>query len=90
MQSYLWRAVDQDGCERDILVTKKRDKRAGLKLFKKLFQGQVQPPRRIVTDKLRSYSAALRELSSNIPHETKQYGNDVAELSRQKNKTETT
>ena len=53
---YLWRAVDQDGCELDILVTKRRNKHAAIKFFRKLFKGQVQQPRRIVTDKLRSYT----------------------------------
>ena len=38
-QHYLWRAVDQDGCELDILITKKRDKKSAVKFFKKLFKG---------------------------------------------------
>jgi putative transposase len=37
-QHYLWRAVDQDNNELDILVTKKRDKQAALKFFRKLFK----------------------------------------------------
>jgi putative transposase len=57
-QHYLWRAVDQDGCELDILVTKKRDKKAAMKFFKKLFKSQPQQPRRIVTDKLRATKPA--------------------------------
>ena len=61
-QHYLWRAVDQDGCELDILLTKKRDKSSATKFFKKLFKGQSQQPRNITTDKLASYKAALREL----------------------------
>jgi len=45
-QHHLWRAVDQDGCELDILLTKKRDKRSAVKFFKKLFKGQSQQPRK--------------------------------------------
>ncbi|MBV1919452.1 MAG: IS6 family transposase [Pseudomonadales bacterium] len=82
---YLWRAVDQDGCELDILVTNKRDKKAAIRFFKKLFNGQAQQPRRIVTGKLRSYQAALRDLNcGDIEHVTKQYANNIAELSHQK------
>jgi len=81
---YLWRAVDQDGNELDILVTKKRDKKAALKFFKKLFKHQVQQPRRIVTDKLASYKAALRDLGCRTPHSTEQYQNNIAEISHQK------
>ena len=68
----------------DILVTNKRDKKAAIRFFKKLFKGQVQQPRLIVTDKLRSYQAALRELNCDTEHVTEQYANNVAELSHQK------
>ena len=83
-QHYLWRAVDQDGCELDILLTKKRDKKAAVKFFKKLFKGQSQQPRKITTDKLASYKAALRDLDCNTPHITDQYQNNIAEISHQK------
>ncbi len=83
-QHYLWRAVDQDGCELDILLTKKRDKRSAVKFFKKLFKGQSQQPRKITTDKLASYKAALRDLGCKTPHITKQYKNNIAEISHQK------
>ena len=62
VQHYLWRAVDQDGDEIDILVQKRRNKVAAKRFFKKLLKGQGAKPLRIVTDKLRSYSAAKREL----------------------------
>jgi putative transposase len=81
---YLWRAVDQDGCELDILVTKKRDRKAAMKFFKKLFKGQGVLPNKIITDKLRSYQAALNDLNSDIPHVTKRYENNIAEISHQK------
>ena len=81
---YLWRAVDQDGNELDVLVTNKRDKKAALKFFKKLFKNHSQQPRKIITDKLASYKAALRDLGSKTPHITEQYKNNIAEVSHQK------
>jgi len=83
-QHYLWRAVDQDGCELDILLTKKRDKKSAIKFFKKLFKGQKQQQRKITTDKLAGYKAALRDSGSNTPHITRQYQNAIAEISHQK------
>ena len=83
-QRYLWRAVDQDANELDILISCKRDKKSALQFFKKLFKHQAQTPRKIVTDKLASYKAALRELNCCIPHITEQYQNNRAEVSHQK------
>lgn len=65
-------------------LTKKRDKKAAVKFFKKLFKGQSQQPRKITTDKLASYKAALCDLGCNTPHITKQYENNIAEISHQK------
>jgi putative transposase len=76
--------VDKDGCELDILVTKERDKSAEMKFFRELFKGQSQQSRRIFTDKLRSYKAALRDLNCKISHSTECYKYNVAELSHQK------
>jgi transposase-like protein len=59
---YLWRAIDQDGHILDILVQRRRDKRAAKKFFRKLLKGLTYVPRVIVTDKLKSYGAAKREL----------------------------
>src|ERR1700730_9740610 len=56
---YLWRAVDQDGDALDILVQRRRDKKAAKKFFRKLLKGLQYVPRVIVTDKLRSYDAAI-------------------------------
>lgn len=83
-QHYLWRAVDQDGCELVILITKKRDKKSTIKFFRKLFKGQSQQPRKIRTDKLPGYKAALRGIGCKIQHITKQYKNNFAEISHQK------
>ena len=59
---YLWRAVDQDGDVIDILVTKCRDRRAATRFFRKMLQHQKRPPWQLITDKLRSYRAAHREV----------------------------
>jgi putative transposase len=83
-QNYLWRAVDQDGNELDILVTRKRDKKSALKFFRKLFKNYGTTANRIVTDKLKSYPAALREMGCEIPHDTARYHNNIAENSHQK------
>ena len=61
---YLWRAVDQDGHVLDIMVQNKRDKKAAKKFFRKLLERLRNLPRVIVTDKLRSYSAARTEATS--------------------------
>jgi transposase-like protein len=59
---YLWRAVDQDGHVLDILVQRRRDKPAAKKFFRKLLKGCRYVPRVVITDKLRSYGAAKREI----------------------------
>jgi len=65
---YLWRAIDQNGEVLDILVQAKRDKRAALKLMRGLLKKQGLAPRTIVTDKLRSYAAAFRDLGLTARH----------------------
>jgi len=59
---YLWRAIDQNGEVLDVLVQAKRDKRAALKLMRKLLKKYGLAPRTIVTDKWRAYAAAIRHL----------------------------
>lgn len=80
---YLWRAVDQDGDTIDILVQKRRNKHAAARFFRKLLKGQCTSPRRMVTDKLKSYAAARREVMPTVPHWTDQYANNRAELSHE-------
>ena len=58
---YLWRAVDREGEVLESYVTKKRDKKAALKFMKKAMR-HYGSPNEIVTDKLRSYNAAAKEL----------------------------
>jgi putative transposase len=53
VEHYLWRAVDQDSDELDILMQKRRNKKAAMKFFNKLLKGQQTAPLKIVTDKLR-------------------------------------
>ena len=59
---YLWRAVDDEGEVLDVLVQKRRNKAAALKLLRKLLRNQCVHPEAIVTDKLASYRAAARDL----------------------------
>jgi putative transposase len=80
---YLWRAVDQDGNVLDILVQRRRDKRAAKKFFRKLLKGLTYVPRVIVTDKLKSYGAAKREILPGVEHRQHRYVNHRAENSHQ-------
>jgi transposase-like protein len=59
---FMWRAVDKEGEVLDVLVQKRRNKAAALKLLRKLLKNQGFVPEQIVTDGLLSYPAALREL----------------------------
>ena len=82
-QHYLWRAVDQDGEVVDVLLQRRRDSKAAKRFFKRLLNVYRSEPRKIVTDKLRSYGVAHRELIPNSFHDTSQYANNRAELSHQ-------
>jgi transposase-like protein len=59
---FRWRAVDDEGEVLDMLVQKRRNKAAALKLLMKLLKNQGVHPEAIVTDKLASYRAAARDL----------------------------
>jgi putative transposase len=65
---YFWRAVDQGGNVLDILVQRRRDKHAAKKFFRKLLKGLTYVPRVIITDKLKSYGAAKREMLPGVEH----------------------
>jgi putative transposase len=82
-QQYLWRAVDQDGDVIDILVQPRRDQRAAERFFRRLLSGQGKEPFQIITDKLRSYSAAMRTILGEVAHNTKRYANNRVEASHQ-------
>ena len=80
---YLWRAVDQKGTVLDILVQPKRNKKAAKKFFRKLLKGLRYVPRVIVTDKLKSYGAAKKEILPGVEHRQSKYLNNRAENSHQ-------
>jgi transposase-like protein len=80
---YLWRAVDHEGEILDMLVQRRRDQHAALKLMRKLLRKQGSAPRLIVTDKLRSYGAAFRELHLTCRHDQGLHKNNRAENSHQ-------
>src|SRR6266705_3421233 len=80
---YLWRAVDQDGNVLDILVQSRRNKRAAKRFFRKLLKGLTYVPRVILTDKLKSYGAAKREILPGVEHRQHRYLNNRAENSHQ-------
>ena len=80
---WLWRAVDQDGYELDILLQSKRDKRSAKKFFKKLLRGLKYTPRVIITDELKSYSAAKKEVMPGVEHRQHKGINNRAENSHQ-------
>ena len=77
---YLWRAVDHEGEVLESFVTKTRDKKAALKFLKKAMRKHGQPDA-IVTDKLRSYGAALKEIGSADRQQTGRWKNNRAENS---------
>ena len=80
---YMWRAVDSEGEVLDVLVQRRRDKAAALKLMRKLFKKQGFAPAVIVTDKLGSYGAALRTIGFSGQHEQGLRANNRAENSHQ-------
>src|ERR1700761_315459 len=82
-QHYLWRAVDQDGHVLDILVQSRRNAKAAKRFFRKLLRGLQYVPRVIVTDKLKSYAAAKRDILPGVEHRQSRYLNNRAEVSHQ-------
>ncbi|MBB6488468.1 IS6 family transposase [Rhizobium lusitanum] len=78
---WLWRAVDQDGYVLDEIVQARRDTNAARRLLIRLLKKQGLAPRRIVTDKLRSYGAARRDVMSAVEHRTHKGLNNRAENS---------
>jgi len=80
---YLWRAVDQDGDQIDVLVQKRKDKKAATRFFRKVLKHQGETPNSITTDKLRSYAAAKREVMPSVVHCQDPYANNKAEVSHQ-------
>ena len=75
--------MDQDGEVVDVFLQKRRDGKAAKRFFKRLLKNHKGEPRKIVTDKLRSYNVAHRELIPETIHDTTQYANNRAELSHE-------
>jgi transposase-like protein len=80
---YLWRAVDTEGEILDVLVQSKRDKHAAVKLMRKLLKKYGFVPDRLITDDLRSYAAAARDLGIEKHHERGRWKNNRAKNSHQ-------
>jgi putative transposase len=80
---YLWRAVDQDGNILDILVQRRRDKHAAKQFFRKLLKDLAYVPRVLITDKLKIYGVAKREMLPSVEHRQHRYLNNRAENSHQ-------
>src|SRR5207245_10377471 len=80
---YLWRAVDHEGEVLEMLVQRRRDGRAALRLMRKLLKKQGFGPKLLVTDQLRSSAAAFRLLRLTCPHEQGLGKNDQAEHSHE-------
>ena len=78
---WLWRAVDQDGYVLDEIVQTRRDTKAAKRLLIRLLKKQGLAPKRIVTDKLRSYGAAKRDVMPAIEHRSHKGLNNRAENS---------
>ena len=77
---YLWRAVDHEGEVLESFVTKRRDRRAALKFLRKSMKGYGNP-QVLVTDKLRSYGAAMKVIGKVERQETGRWLNNRVENS---------
>ena len=79
---YLWRAVDHEGEVLEVFVTKRRDRKAALRFLRKTMK-RYGRPEVIVTDRLRSYRAAMREIGNEARQVTGRWLNNRAENSHQ-------
>jgi putative transposase len=80
---WLWRAIDQNGYELDILVQTRRNTKAAVRFLKKLLKGLNYVPRVMITDKLRSYKAAKKKILKSVDHRTHKRLNNRIEASHQ-------
>jgi putative transposase len=78
---WLWRAVDQDGYVLDEIVQNRRNTKAAKRLLTRLLKKQGIPPKRMITDKLRSYGAARSQVMPNVEHRSHKGLNNRAENS---------
>ena len=79
---YLWRAIDHEGEVLEVFVTKRRDRNAALRFLRKAMK-RYGRPEIIVTDKLRSYRAAMKVIGNEVRQETGRWLNNRAENSHQ-------
>jgi putative transposase len=79
----LWRAVDQDDNVIEILLQKRKNMQAAKRFFRKMLKDQCQSPRRMITDKLKSYGAARKEVMPSVVHCQERRANNRAEASHQ-------
>jgi putative transposase len=86
-QYYLWRAVDSEGNVLDILMQRQRDTKAAKRFFRKLLKQQGFAPRVMVTDKLKSYGAAQKQILKSVEHRQHKGLNNRAENSHQPTRT---
>lgn len=86
-QYYLWRAVDSEGNVLDVLLQRHRDTKAAKRFFRKLLKKQGFVPRAIVTDKLKSYEAASKQVLKNVEHRQHKGLNNMSENSHQPTRT---
>ncbi|MFK7845569.1 MAG: DDE-type integrase/transposase/recombinase [Rhodothermales bacterium] len=80
---YFWRAVDEDEDTIDLLARKRRNTQTAKRFSHQLLKGQRASPRRIMTDKLKSHSAALRLIMPTVPHCSDRYANKRAAVSHE-------
>jgi len=78
---WLWRAVDQEGYVLDEIVQNRRNTKAAKRLLTRLLKKQGHAPKRMITDKLRSYGAARRQIMPNVEHRSHKGLNNRAENS---------
>jgi len=82
-KSWLWRAVDQEGFVIDVLVQSRRNAMSARRLMRKLLKTQGRTPRVMITDKLRSYDAAKRQVMPTVEHRSHKGLKNRAENSHQ-------
>lgn len=82
-KQHLWRAVDAEGEVLDFLVQSRRNTKAARRLMRRLVKTQGFAPAALVTDKLRSYGSAIRDLALSCEHVQELRKNNRAENSHQ-------
>ena len=78
----LWRAVDSEGLELDVFLQKRRDKKAAIRFLSRLL-GEYQPPRVIITDKLKSYVKPIKHMMKQADHRSHKRLNNRVENAHQ-------